>query len=671
MSSGKLGRRPASLSTVAEPAHVDPASMVETGIAEGLAPEVAVPPAKKPRKPAVRKPKVVAAPVPVTAELEFPEPLPIAQESVAAVGQANPAAPVAEVITAVPIAEVVSVASVAENAIAVALEAEPPTAPAPPRIRKKLSLSVPAATAPAAVIAVPELPSAVAAAEPVAASVAIEPAPAAAKAPSTAPAAGVGENAPETVSASVAPAIQVPPSPPPGSAAGLAGSVTHRIHPVALGRKREVLQHLLGQLSEQSTLVYTRTKHGADKIARFLERCGLKAAAIHGDKSQGARNRALAGFKSGELKALVITDIAARLLDFEGLPMVLSYDLPHVAEDYAQRARRTGTPEQVGLAVTIITQEESPQFRAVRDYMQCPLELVPLPGFEAAEAFDPERDPPPQRGGGDGDSESAAVAEAAPAEARREPVANRDANAGRDSAAGRGRRDRRGRQGRNENRPRDVANAPVAAAPVVDAEAAEDAEQPGDRQPNSNANNSARHARPTNGDRPTNGERPARGDRHGRRERPQRGDRQPGAETPPRAAYADDDGNDDLPGRGNSLAAPPPAQMIAGNPGRRRGRKDPFATVVVDEDRANIYDERQPDSYRDQWSVLGPDTGRPAWTYADHQPPVIEAPRAARPTGASGPRRSGPGGGGGARGSQPGQPRGPQRHGRPRRAEGR
>ena len=183
---------------------------------------------------------------------------------------------------------------------------------------------------------------------------------------------------------------------PPISTPVLPGMVVHRIHPVALGRKRDVLQHLLAQLPEQSTLVYTRTKHGADKIARFLERCGFKAAAIHGDKSQGARNRALAGFKSGELKVLVITDIAARLLDFEGLPMVLSYDLPHVAEDYALRASRTGTPEQAGLAVTIITQEESPQFRAVRDYMQCPLELVPLPGFEAAEAFDPERDPAPQ-----------------------------------------------------------------------------------------------------------------------------------------------------------------------------------------------------------------------------------------------------------------------------------
>ena len=427
-----------------------------------------------------------------------------------------------------------------------------------------------------------------------------------------------------------------------------------------------MLQHLLAQLPEQSTLVYTRTKHGADKIARFLERCGFKAAAIHGDKSQGARNRALAGFKSGELKALVITDIAARLLDAQGLPMVLSYDLPHVAEDYAQRARRTGTPEQAGLAVTIITQEESPQFRAVRDYMQCPLELVPLPGFEAAEAFDPERDPAPQRA--DSDGETAPTVETAPTEVSREAPAARDNSAGRDGATGRGRRDRRGRQGRNENRPRDVTGAPAAVVPVVDAQVAEDAEQPGDRQPSSNANNSARHARPTNGERPVRSERPARGDRHARRERPVRGDRQPGAEAPLHALHADDD--DDRPGRGNSLAAPPPAQMIAGNPGRRRGRKDPFATVVVDEDRANIYDERQPDSYRDQWSVLGPDTGRPSWTYADNQSPVVEAPRAPRPAAPSGPRRSGPGGGG-ARGPQQGQPRGQQRNGRPRRAEGR
>lgn len=637
MSSGKLGRRPASLSKVAQAAAADALPIATAGVADAL-PD-APPPAKKPRKPSVRKPKVVAEPVPMTAELAFPEPA--AMEIV-------PAAAEPVVIAPPPAAEE-------------AIVDQPPARPAPLRIRKKLSLPLPGAN--------PVAAEESAAAEVVPASVAaaIEPIPAAAPAvevptPTTAEATpGVTPDdpaRPASMPLLSLPAIDSP---------ALPGTVIHRIHPVALGRKRDVLQHLLAQVPEQSTLVYTRTKHGADKIARFLERCGFKAAAIHGDKSQGARNRALAGFKSGDLKALVITDIAARLLDFEGLPMVLSYDLPHIAEDYAQRVRRTGTPESIGLAVTIITQEESPQFRAVRDHMQCRLDLVPLAGFEATEAFDPERDPLPQRGGGDADGEPAAAPEAAPAPPRR------DAAVAKDAPAGRGRRDRRGRQGRNETRPRDVVGAPVAAAAVIDAEPAEDAEQPGDRQPNSNANNSARHARPTNGERPVRSDRPVRGDRHARRERPLRGDRQPGAEVP-HAVLADDDGNDDRPGRGNSLAAPPPAQMIAGNPGRRRGRKDPFATVVVDEDRANIYDERQPDSYRDQWSVLGPDTGRPSWTYAEHQPPIVEAPRAARPAGpagaSAGPRR-GPGGGGGARGPQQGQPRGQQRHGRPRRAEGR
>jgi superfamily II DNA/RNA helicase len=261
--------------------------------------------------------------------------------------------------------------------------------------------------------------------------------------------------------------------------------VIHRIHAVALAASAMCCA-LLAQLPEQSTLVYTRAN--TRRQDRVPERCGFKAAAIHGIGVRSAQSRAR-GFKTANSRAR-ITDIAARLLDFEPADGAV-LDLPHVAEDYAQRARRTGTPEQVGLAVTIITQEESPQFRAVRDYMQCPLELVPLPGFEAAEAFDPERDPPPQRGwraqrirpagGGAGRAKSEA-----PTTAMRQ--------------RGRGRRDRAVGV-RDATRPsaRRV-HAPVAAAAVIDAEAAEDAEQPGDRQPTSNANNGARAARPSNGE---------------------------------------------------------------------------------------------------------------------------------------------------------------------------
>ncbi|MCE7931363.1 MAG: hypothetical protein DYH17_08310, partial [Xanthomonadales bacterium PRO6] len=204
-------------------------------------------------------------------------------------------------------------------------------------------------------------------------------------------------------------------------------AITHRVHPVALGRKREALQQLLTGLHDAPpVLLYTRTKHGADKIARFLERCGINAAAIHGDKSHGARQRAITGFKAGEVKVLVVTDIAARLLDVTGLPLVLSYDLPHVADDYVQRVLRCGGEGATGLSLVLITQEEAPQFRSVRDLLAQPLEVVPLAGFEALEPFDPERDPPARTDaeGGDGDAatSAAATASAAPqaGESRRE-----------------------------------------------------------------------------------------------------------------------------------------------------------------------------------------------------------------------------------------------------------
>jgi hypothetical protein len=411
-----------------------------------------------------------------------------------------------------------------------------------------------------------------------------------------------------------------------------AAAVAHRIHPVALGRKREVLQHLLTQTVGQPTLVFTRTKHGADKIARFLERCGLKAAAIHGDKSQGARNRALAGFQNGELSALVITDIAARVVDLQGLPTVINYDLPYVAEDYLQRIARTGgSAAAPGLAISIITQEESQQFRAVRDLINAPIELTTLEGFEAAEPFDPERDPPPKP--------EAAAPVPRPEQPRTEPNPRRD-------QGGRGRRDRRGRQIRGDAPTADAGTPPpdaVAVAAAPDA-AVESLLQPGNQ--------------------PRGERRPPRTDRNPRGDRQARPDRRPQPSAAPRPAPTDSD--DDQPDWGNSLAAPPPSQLnLGGQQGRRRGRRDPFAPVVIDENRANIYDERQPDDYRDQWSVLGPDSGRPAWTYADsqHQPAPDGSVQAAPP------RRSGPGGGPKPRGKHTGQGgRGPQR---PRRAEGR
>lgn len=489
-------------------------------------------------------------------------------------------------------------------------------------------------------------------------------------------------------------------------------NVAQRIYVVALGRKREALQHLLGTEVTGQTLVYTRTKHGADKISRFLERVGFKAAAIHGDKSHGARSRALAGFKSGEITLLVATDIAARALDLEALPVVVNYDLPHIADDYVQRLSRVTQVPVPGRAVSIITQEESPQYRAVRALVADEIELMNLAGFEAAEAFDPDRDPP-QRA----ENEERNEAPAPRPQVQQPPRPPRPPNAP-------GGRRERGRHDRNAR------IAPEAVAQVPGAEPGGLVENAVVAAPSAPVE---RPARPERGPRP---ERPARAergprperkprpDRAARNDRGRRGERVPvmrGDEQPfgPEPVFPDDAQNfgddptnavdfSEVEGRierGNSALPQPVLRQPDGDNRRRRrnGRPDPFAPFApqeINEDQANIWDERQPDDYRDQWSVLGPTAGRPAWTYADQgllapaepkirsdaQPRIDPGAIFAKPErggergserpGERGERRSGPRA---ARSGPPrqGQPRGGQarqgqpRHGRPKRADGR
>ncbi len=131
----------------------------------------------------------------------------------------------------------------------------------------------------------------------------------------------------------------------------VAATVTHRVHPVDAARKRDLLLHLLAADSRRQTLVFSRTKHGADKLVTFLEKSGLSTAAIHGNKSQGARTKALKEFKNGKVTILVATDIAARGLDIDQLPIVVNFDLPMVAEDYVHRIGRTGRAGAEGLAI--------------------------------------------------------------------------------------------------------------------------------------------------------------------------------------------------------------------------------------------------------------------------------------------------------------------------------
>lgn len=161
----------------------------------------------------------------------------------------------------------------------------------------------------------------------------------------------------------------------------VAATVTHRVHPVDQEFKRDLLLHLL-QSNGSQTLVFGRTKHGCDKLAKMLEKAGLKAAAIHGNKSQNQRTRALADFKSGRVSVLVATDIAARGLDIDQLPMVINFELPMVAEDYVHRIGRTGRAGAEGLAVSLVSRAEEGQLRDIRKLLKQELAVIPVEGFE-------------------------------------------------------------------------------------------------------------------------------------------------------------------------------------------------------------------------------------------------------------------------------------------------
>ncbi|VAW94169.1 ATP-dependent RNA helicase RhlE [hydrothermal vent metagenome] len=134
--------------------------------------------------------------------------------------------------------------------------------------------------------------------------------------------------------------------------------VTQVIHPVDKKRKRELLSFLIGSKNWKQVLVFTRTKHGANRLTEQLITDGITSAAIHGNKSQGARTRALANFKSGKVKVLVATDIAARGLDIDQLPHVVNFELPNVAEDYVHRIGRTGRAGNEGVAMSLVCVDE-------------------------------------------------------------------------------------------------------------------------------------------------------------------------------------------------------------------------------------------------------------------------------------------------------------------------
>jgi ATP-dependent RNA helicase RhlE len=165
----------------------------------------------------------------------------------------------------------------------------------------------------------------------------------------------------------------------------VAAGVTHVVHPVDATRKRDLLLHLLSVDSRRQSLVFSRTKHGADKLCVHLEKFGLRTAAIHGNKSQGARTKALKDFKTGKVTILVATDIAARGLDIDQLPVVVNFDLPMVAEDYIHRIGRTGRAGAEGLAISLVSQDEAGLLRDIRRLLKQDIAVNSVEGFEPSQ----------------------------------------------------------------------------------------------------------------------------------------------------------------------------------------------------------------------------------------------------------------------------------------------
>jgi ATP-dependent RNA helicase RhlE len=160
--------------------------------------------------------------------------------------------------------------------------------------------------------------------------------------------------------------------------------------PVDRERKRELLSHLLRSGRIDQALVFTRTKHGANRLAEQLGRDGINAAAIHGNKSQGQRVRALNDFKAGRVAVLVATDIAARGLDIEQLPHVVNYELPMVAADYVHRIGRTGRAGKDGQAISLVCVDETPLLQDIQALLRRPIPSEVIPGFESDRRVRPQ-----------------------------------------------------------------------------------------------------------------------------------------------------------------------------------------------------------------------------------------------------------------------------------------
>ena len=249
--------------------------------------------------------------------------------------------------------------------------------------------------------------------------------------------------------------------------------IEQRVFRIQASLKRALLAHLITLGAWEQVLVFTRTKHGANRLAEYLDKNGLPAAAIHGNKSQNARTKALAEFKAGSVRILVATDIAARGLDIDQLPHVVNYELPNVEEDYVHRIGRTGRAGRAGEAVSLVAPDEERLLKSIERMTRQTIEEGDTLGFDPSSVVidKPEpRAPRPPRNNNSGRNapRSAAKSSDKPASAdkprgRRPDTRTAERSEGTSTAAAKpGQRARNPRNTRNE-RPAASSAAPVTA----------------------------------------------------------------------------------------------------------------------------------------------------------------------------------------------------------------
>ncbi len=238
--------------------------------------------------------------------------------------------------------------------------------------------------------------------------------------------------------------------------------IEQRIYRVQAAHKRALLAHLVTQGAWEQVLVFTRTKHGANRLAEYLEKQGLTAAAIHGNKSQNARTRALADFKDNQIRVLVATDIAARGLDIDQLPHVVNYELPNVEEDYVHRIGRTGRAGRSGEAISLVAPDEEKLLKAIERLTKQRIPDGDLMGFDVStlevekpEARAPRPEPRARR-----ERQPAKPKQPAPAAAEAAVDATPTASAG-DEAGGARPKKRRNRRGKGKTAQAGAADKPV------------------------------------------------------------------------------------------------------------------------------------------------------------------------------------------------------------------